>query len=218
MINFKKLACLALVAVSTQFFAQTKIGAITYDMKMPENEEMAAMGSNTIKISFNEKSTATQLDMMGGMIAIKTITLDKSNAKDTRMLMDMMGKKLELIGESEGFGNSDISSLKDAESVTYDKKDTKVILGFTCYKANIKMTTGTTNIFYITEGIASQNKAEDKIKLSGFPLEIEMNTPNGKVTMLATTFDKEPSKTCFTIPEGYKKVTQEELQKEMGGF
>jgi hypothetical protein len=216
--NLKQIALVACVILSTQFHAQTKTGAVTYDMTMPDNEEMAAMGSNTIKVSFNEKSTATQMDMMGGMISIKTITLDKTNAKDTRMLMDMMGQKYEVTGESEGFGNSDIGSLKDAESVTYDKKSTKEILGYPCYKAIVKMSNGTTTNYFITDAISTQGKADDKIKLSGFPLEIEVNSERGKVIMTATAFDKQPSATCFTVPEGYEKVTQEELKQKLGGF
>ena len=137
--NLKKLAIFAFAIVSTQFYAQTKTGAVTYEMSMPDNEEMAAMGTNTIKISFNEKSSATQLDMMGGMISVKTISIDKNNPKETRMLMEMMGKKYEVTGDAEGFANTDVASLKDAESVTYDKKSTKEILGYKCYKALVKI-------------------------------------------------------------------------------
>ncbi|MEY4834998.1 MAG: hypothetical protein RI980_1113 [Bacteroidota bacterium] len=216
--NLKKLAFVAFAIVSTQFYAQTKTGAVTYEMTMPDNEEMAAMGTNTIKISFDEKSSATQMDMMGGMISVKTISIDKNNPKQTRMLMDMMGKKYEVTGESEGFGNTDVASLKDAESVSYDKKDTKEILGYTCYKASVKMTTGNVNTFYITEAIAGQSLATDKLKLTGFPLEVTVNSEKGKVVLLATAVDKAPSASCFTVPEGYKKVTQEELQQELGGM
>ena len=216
--NLKKLAFIAFAIVSTQFYAQTKTGAVTYEMTMPDNEEMAAMGTNTIKISFDEKSSATQLDMMGGMISVKTISMDKNNPKDTRMLMEMMGEKYEVTGEAEGFANTDVASLKDAESVTYDKKATKEILGYKCYKALVKMTSGVENIFYITEAIAVQSLPTDKLKLTGFPLEVEVNSEKGKVVLLATAVDKAPSATCFTVPEGYKKVTQEELQQELGGM
>jgi hypothetical protein len=216
--NFKQIALVAFAIFSTQFYAQTKTGAVTYEMSMPDNAELSAMGTNTIKVSFSEKSTATQMDMMGGMISIKTITPDKSNATDTRMLMDMMGKKYEVTGGSQGFGNSDIASLKDAVSVTYDKKNTKEILGYKCYNATVKMTDGTVSNFYVTEAITVQTKADDKIKLSGFPLEIEVNSEKGKIILLATAFDKAPTANCFVIPEGYKKVTQEELQKELGGM
>ncbi|WP_353078189.1 hypothetical protein [Flavobacterium sp.] len=216
--NLKKLAFVAFAIVSTQFYAQTKTGAVTYEMTMPDNEEMAAMGTNTIKISFNEKSSATQLDMMGGMISVKTISMDKNNPKETRMLMEMMGKKYEVTGEAEGFANTDVASLKDAESVTYDKKATKEILGYKCYKALVTMNSGVVNTFYITEAIAVQSLPTDKLKLTGFPLEVEVNSEKGKVVLLANAIDKAPSATCFTVPEGYKKVTQEELQQELGGM
>jgi GLPGLI family protein len=216
--NLKKLAFIAFAIVSTQFYAQTKTGAVTYEMTMPDNEEMAAMGTNTIKISFDEKSSATQLDMMGGMISVKTISMDKNNPKDTRMLMEMMGKKYEVTGEAEGFANTDVASLKDAESVTYDKKATKEILGYKCYKALVTMNSGVVNTFYVTDAIAVQSLPTDKLKLTGFPLEVEVNSEKGKVVLLATAVDKAPSTSCFTVPEGYKKVTQEELQQELGGM
>lgn len=110
---------------------------------------MAAMGSNTIKVSFTDKSNATQIDMIGGMISIKTITIDKNEPKNTRVLMDAMGQKLEIVGEANLMSNSELSSLKNAESVTYNKKDTKKILGFDCYKAFVKMNNGTTSDFFI---------------------------------------------------------------------
>ena len=215
--NLKQIALVAFTILSTQFYAQTKTGAVTYEMTMPDNEQMAEMGTNTIKISFTEKSTATQIDMMGGMISMKTITLDKNNPKDSRMLMDAMGTKYEITGESESFGKSDIGSLKDAESVTYDKKDTKEIIGYKCYKATVKMIDGKSGIFYITDAILPQSKATDKLKLTGFPLEILVGEGEGKVILKATAFDKVVSEKTFVVPEGYKKVTQEELQKELGG-
>ena len=216
--NLKQIALVAFAIFSTQFYAQTKTGAVTYEMTMPDNEQMAQMGSNTIKISFNEKSTATQMDMMGGMVSMKTITVDKNNTQDTRVLMDAMGEKYEITGETNGFGNSNMGSLKDAESVIYDKKDTKEILGYKCYKATVKMAGGKTSIFYLTEAIASQSLSSDKLKLTGFPLEIEAGEGETRVVMKATAFDKAPSATCFTVPEGYNKVTQEELQQKFGGM
>ena len=80
------------------------------------------------------------------------------------------------------------------------------------------MTTGNVNTFYITEAIAGQSLATDKLKLTGFPLEVTVNSEKGKVVLLATAVDKAPSASCFTVPEGYKKVTQEELQQELGGM
>ena len=38
--NLKQIALVAFAIFSTQFYAQTKSGAVTYDMTMPDNEEM----------------------------------------------------------------------------------------------------------------------------------------------------------------------------------
>ena len=218
--NLKQLACIASLLFSAQFYAQTaKSGAVTYEMSMPNNEEVSAMGTNTIKISFNEKSTATQMNMMGGMMSMKTITIDKKDIKNTVMLMEVMGKKYQITNANlESLGKTDVGSMKDAVSVTYDKKDKKDILGYKCYKAVVTMTSGEKSILYITEAIAPQTNVDDKVFLAGFPLEIEAGDAESKVIFKATEFEKTLSESAFKVPDGYKKVTQEELQQELGGM
>lgn len=217
--KLKQFAFIATLLFTAQFFAQTKTGAVTFDMTMPNNPQASMMGSNTLKISFNETSLATQINMMGGMMQMKTISLDKNNAQNTIMLMEMMGKKYQITDlDTDGITKSDFSSLKDAVSVTYDKKDTKEIAGYKCYKAVVTMSGGEKNNFYITEAIAPQAKPNDKISLKGFPLEIEAGDAEGKVILKATEFSKTLSENTFVVPEGYKKVTQAELQQELGGM
>lgn len=219
--NLKKLAFIACALFATQFYAQTtKTAAVTYEMNMPNNEEAAMMGSSTIKVSFNEKSSATQVNMMAGMMSMKTITIDKTNLENTVMLMEVMGKKYQVTdANTDGFTTNEVGSMKDAVSVTYDKKDTKVILGYKCYKAVITMTSGEKSNFYITEAIAPQTKTGDKVSLAGFPLEIEAGDAESKVILKATEVSKTLSENTFVVPEGYKKVTQAELQTELGaGF
>ena len=220
--NLKKIiSALALgcFILSSNVQAQDKIieGKAIFNLEFPTegmDEQYKAMMPKEATIYFKEGKTRTEMDM--SMMTMVNIYNDKD--KTMTMLMDMMGKKYEVTGGTEGFGNSDIGSLKDAESVTYNKKDTKEILGYKCYKASVKMSGGTISNFYVTDAIAVQAKADDKLKLTGFPLEIEVNSEKGKIIMLATAFDKEPTPNCFVVPEGYKKVTQEELQQELGGF
>ncbi len=217
--NLKKLAFIASILFSAQFYAQNlKSGAVTYEMSMPGNSEVSAMGSNTIKISFNDKSVATQMNMMGGMMSIKTITADKKDTKNTVMLMEVMGKKYHITdADADGLSKNDVGSMKDAVSVTYDKKDKKEILGYKCYKAIVTMTSGEKSKFYITEAIAPQTNADDKVVLAGFPLEIEAGEGESQVILKATEFNKTLTENTFVVPEGYKKVTQAELQEELGG-
>ena len=96
----------------------------------------------------------------------------------------------------------------------------KEIAGYKCHKAEIKMEDGSTNIFYVTELIAqAQNTATNsKVKLIGFPLEMTMLTPQGKAIVKATEFKPEVATDAFQVPSDYKKITQEQLQEEIGGM
>ena len=192
-------------------------------MELPDNEEAAAMGNSIIKICFDGTNQATEIVMMGGMMNIKTIA-PVNNPKDTRMLMSMMGKKFELINLPEeqltNTPGANLSNLENAISVVYDKKDIKEIAGYKCHKAEIKMEDGSTNIFYVTELISQpqHTNANLKVKLEGFPMEMMMTTPQGKAIVKATEFKTEVAADAFQVPADYKKVTQEQLQEEMGGM
>lgn len=202
--------------------AQTalKKGSVTYKMEMTGNDEASAMmGESTMAVHFDEKMQATDMNMMGGMMLMKTIT-PVGNLKDSKMTIEVMGMKYEIIEigeealkESKGIGN-----LENALEVSYDKKDTKEIAGFKCYKALVKMNDGTTNDFYITEGIVVQDSKDAKVKLAGYPLQMKTTTQQGEMTMTATSFSKDLPKDCFSVGEGFTKVTMEEFQKQMGGM
>lgn len=203
--------------------AQTalKKGSVNYKMTTSGNDEAAAMmGESTISVHFDEKTQATDMTMMNGMMVTKTI-IPVGNIKDARMTFDAMGMKYEIIElPEEAFkANSSLTDLKNATEIVYDKKDTKEIAGFKCYKATVKLSDGTSSVLYITEAIAPQvTNAEGNVKLVGYPLEIKVSNPQGEMTITATSFSKELPKDCFTIGEGYKKVTMEEFQKQMGGM
>lgn len=217
-----KIAFAFFLLASVSMNAQTalKKGSVTYKMTMTGNDEAAAMmGESTISIHFDEKNQATDMNMMGGMMTMKTIT-PVGNLKDAKMAIEVMGMKYEIIeiGEEALKANKGLGNLENALEVSYDKKDTKEIAGFKCYKATVKMNDGTSSDFYITDGIAPQQTEETKVKLAGYPLEVKVTTEQGEMLMTATSFSKELPKDCFTIGEGYTKVTMEEFQKQMGGM
>ena len=55
--------------------------------------------------------------------------------------------------------------------------------------------------------------------LDGFPLEFTIDTGMGiGMTFTAQEVDGKVDAANFVIPEGYKKMTLEELQEEMGGM
>lgn len=219
-------ASLGSFAQKTKKTAEAKAitkGTVSYEMELPDNEEAAAMGNSIIKVCFDGTNQATEIVMMGGMMNIKTIA-PVNSPKDTRMLMNMMGKKFELINLPEeqltNTPGANLSNLENAISITYDKKDVKEIAGYKCHKAEIKMEDGSTNVFYVTELIAQAQNASpnSKVKLEGFPMEMTMTTPQGKAIVKATEFKTEVPADAFQVPNDYKKVTQEQLQEEMGGM
>jgi hypothetical protein len=217
-----KIAFALFLLASVSLNAQTalKKGSVTYKMTMSGNDEAAAMmGESTISVHFDEKNQATDMNMMGGMMTMKTIT-PIGNLKDAKMAIEVMGMKYEIIevGEEALKANKGLGNLENALEVSYDKKDTKEIAGFKCYKATVKMNDGTSSDFYITDEIAPQQTEETKVKLAGYPLEVKVTTEQGEMLMTATSFSKELPKDCFKIGEGYTKVTMEDFQKQMGGM
>ena len=214
-------AFILLAGVSINAQTALKKGSVTYKMSLTGNDEAAAMmGESTISVHFDEKNQATDMNMMGGMMMMKTIT-PIGNLKDSKMAIEVMGMKYEIIevGEEALKANKGLGNLENALEVSYDKKDTKEIAGFKCYKATVKMNDGTKSTYYITEAIVPQISAtESKLKLAGYPLEITTQTAQGEMVMKATKFSKEVPAEAFKVGEGYTKTTMEEFQKQMGGM
>lgn len=216
------LTALLFVGITATAQTQLKKGSVTYSMTMPgATEEMAAMGESTITVHFDEKTQATDMSMMGGMMLMKTI-VPTGNKKDSKMTMEVMGMKYEItdVGEEASKTSKGLSNLDDAKEIVYDKKDTKEIVGFKCYKATITMKDETKSTFYVTDAIAPQapSSPEAKVKLAGYPLEMTIQTAQGNMVMTATKFSKEIPADAFKVGEGFTKVTMEEFQKQMGGM
>ena len=216
------LTALLFVGITANAQTQLKKGSVTYSMTLPDaGEEMAAMGESTITVHFNETMQATDMSMMGGMMLMKTI-VPTENKKDSKMTMEVMGMKYEItdIGEEASKTSKGISNLDDAKEIVYDKKDTKDIVGFKCYKATITMNDGSKSTFYVTDAIAPQapSSPDAKIKLTGYPLEMKVKTAQGDMVMTATKFSKEIPADAFKVGDGFTKITMEEFQKQMGGM
>ena len=100
-----KIAFAFFLLASVSMNAQTalKKGSVTYKMTMTGNDEAAAMmGESTISVHFDEKNQATDMNMMGGMMTMKTIT-PVGNLKDAKMAIEVMGMKYEIIEIGEEY-------------------------------------------------------------------------------------------------------------------
>jgi hypothetical protein len=218
--------------VTTNTVAQKTIteGQITMeltDVKASDpavKEQMAMMGGSKTVVAFNTEYSAMELNMMEGLVKMKTITtLDSGNSK---MYMDAMGmqyvipmtkvEKDKMIAEQTGG--------KDAKyEISYDKKDTKEIAGYKCHKAVIKNENDPIQTIncYVTEKIKADAKVLsgfEAVDLVGFPLEYSMGGADMSMTFTAKEFSTEVDQSVFKVDETkYKEMSLEEFSK-MGGM
>ena len=230
-------------AVTAQITSGTITMAIT-DFSMPQMEEMGDMGgqmeemmkSMTTSIHFKPGVQVTDINMFG-MMNMKQYYQDDVMTQ----YMDMMGQKIKIVTPAD-----DVSSLKsmgldpeimkDLITVKYDKSDTKTILGYKCYKAEVHMDWNdliTTDedipaeaiavlenmnfVMYITEDIKMDQFRMQNMPtfdMTGTPLMWLMDMGMMKITMEAIEFDKDVNPAVFDAPEGdYKEMKIEDLQK-----
>ena len=214
---FKKPAALILpilifstfLAFAQKEFEGTVIYTINYIDMPPEMEQMKAMlpQNTTIHIKGN-KSRMEQTQMMGSNVIVSDM-----DAKIGFMEMDMGGQKIRINVAKEEF-EKESNQMKNIEY--FD--DTKTILGYTCKRAVLKDDSGQIEItVYYTDKIT--NKAQKEFAgLNGFPLQYSMTQQNMTMEMVATELNEVSiSEDIFAKSDGFRDMTQQELQQMMGG-
>jgi hypothetical protein len=218
------------VAFGLSLFGQTLTeGTITMsvtdvEVTKPEMQQMvsAMKGTNQV-IQFNKNQQKVTIDMMGGLVKVRTYQdFDKGTSEN---YMDMMGQKIKMPSEDMKKTQEQAKELLGDNKVVYDRSDKKTILGKDCYKGtlNIEVEGNAFKIaFYLTDEIKVpqafiQNMGG--IELAGTPLELVMDLGMMKMTYTATEILEKVEKDFFAKPEGdYKEMTAEELQQMgMGG-
>jgi len=217
--KFVKVAVLAVAGFA--MFAFTNIiadsnfeGFISYDIKIDSDNPQVAqmMQGSSIKSYIKGNKVRTETNM--GMMKMLSIG-DSKNPEGTAILMDIMGNKYQM--------KLDDKAKKEAEDNKPEVKyldGTKTIAGYACKEAQIttkdkKSGTSYTMDIYYTDQLPFA--IDDKFKgLKGFPLSYNMSQNGVKFTMTATAINKQSvPDSLFTIPPGYKVMTQDEMQKDM---
>lgn len=172
-------------------------------------EQMKAMLPKELIIHIKgNKSRVEQSQMMG-----KNIIVSDMDQKNGFMEMDMAGQKLRINISTEEF-NQQLNQMPNIEYLD----ENKTIAGYPCKKAIMKDESGQLDMsVYYTEKIT--NKAQTKFAgLKGFPLQYSMTQQNMTMEMTATEVSKESvSDAVFNKSDGYKDISQADLQKMMGG-
>ncbi len=177
----KKLIALAVVAAMTitTAFAQDLIVESKQTFKSDDEnaqQMMAMMGEMTTTMYV--KGNMSKVVQKGGMTGTNTIIYD-TEAKKGIMFMDnpMIGKKYMTLDEEK---YEDVNEEGDDTKVT-KTKDTKTILGYKCYKYEIKSEGGNA-VVYATDELKAPNNAYGG-EVTGLPLYTEVESTNMGMTM-----------------------------------
>jgi GLPGLI family protein len=208
------------MAANTIYVNAQKIdeGKVVFEISYPDadmpDEQMAMMPTES-KMFF--KDNQARIEMKMGMGMSQVMLFDNKNKMMT-MLMDMMGNKIAVKMTEE-----DIKKRKEKEGKQdYDVKltdETKEIAGYKCKKAVVTNKDGSFDLYY-TDQIAYKNGdwVSDFKGIDGFPLQYKITNNNLTMQMNAKSVSKEKVEdSMFKIPDDYKPMTSEELQKMYGG-
>jgi len=223
----KKSIILFVVLITLGFgqdvFSKDFSGIIIYNITYDEakmDPQMVAMMPKTMKMMINDGKVRTEVSM-GGMG--KNVSIFDSETKSGVTLMDMMGQKYAIELNAEDIEKQ----LDDGPKVKVEKlSDTKEIAGYTCNKAVVKVlkangeTEYEVEVCYTNElGSGGLNMDDPMFKdIDGVMMEYSIKEENMNMKFSAISVDqKKVSDSEFEIPEGYKKVSQEELQQMFGG-
>lgn len=197
-------------------------GVIVYNITFPESTfdaQTLAMMPKTATLKIKGMKSRTEMSMgMGG----STVSIFDSEKMEGVTLMDMMGQKFAIATTQE--------EIKAEMDKTPDFKvevtgETKEITGYLCKKAVIQLEEGMdkgSHVAYFTEelGTGAINNNNPIFKdIQGVMLEYSFDQQGMKMLFSAVSVEKKKiSDTEFTVPDGFKSVTQEELQNMFGGY
>lgn len=185
------------------------IFTITYTDLPAEMKNYEAMLPKEMTIMLKgNKSRVEQSQMMG-----KNVIVSDMDQKNGFVEMDMGGQKLRMNISTKEF-EAEENILKNLEYLD----ETKTVAGYPCKKAIVKDDSGAVvmTLFY-TEKIKNQAQKEFA-GLKGFPLEYSMSQNNINMVIAASEISEEKvADVVFVKSDGYQDITQEDLQKMMGG-
>jgi GLPGLI family protein len=196
-------------------------GVIVYNITFPESNfdaQTLAMMPKTAILKIKGMKSRTEMSMgMGG----STVSIFDSEKMEGITLMDMMGQKFAIATSQEDV-KAEMDKTPDFKVEVTD--ETKEIAGYQCTKAIIMLEEGMekgSHVAYFTDelGTGAINYSNPVFKdIQGVMLEYAIDQQGMKMLFSAISVEKKKiSDEEFDVPEGFKNVTQEELQNMFGG-
>lgn len=221
---FKILTLSTLLFVLTaSAHAQKDNARVQYVLNFEGNDQAAMFNGTTLDIYFAKDNSKMVLNAMSGMVKMD-MRMDVKK-KEGIVLLDMMGQQKYKTLNSDDV-NSEANSEAKMPTIKYVKKY-KDIAGYKCQKALVTvegqdepMVMYFTDKIEMPKGFEQYTEKLNMAGLKGFPMEMQVNTPEMKINIVAQTVDmSKQSKKIFEVkaPEGYTEMTEEDL-KGMGGM
>ncbi len=218
-----------LISFATSTIAQRKISEGFIQMEIteissddPTMNSMLGFAKNMVTtMHFTKEKSLVTVNVMGGMFSTKTLT--NFETSETLMLVDAMGQKYAVKTDNaesiENIGKNNSNIIIDI-----DKSVTETIVGIKCFKVvisnpdqpDMKMTAFCTKEITIE---AKFIKQLDPALFPGFPLKFSFSFEGMNITYEATKFENSFDKNILNLStDGYDMLTQEEIEKKMGGL
>lgn len=212
--NIKKLIFLvSIVALlssfvgSNEYFSGKIIYSIKYENLPAEAKAYESMMPNKSIYYFSNSKSRIETEPKS---MLSNITITDYDAKKMRILMEVMGNKMQVVGDDD---------LKNTEETPEfnSTNETKKIAGYDCKKVIMK-TEETTITLWVSDKINVYNKEGQYKGMEGYPLEFSVSQQG--MSIIYTASKVEPGKVeakLFEIPKDYKEVTREDLMNMFGG-
>jgi GLPGLI family protein len=212
----KNLFLTALFAATTiGAYAQMFEGKVTYGIEyvaLPaQMKGMEAMLPEEMSTSLKGDMVRVEQNMAMGM---KQITLVNNKTNKVNMLLDMMGRKMNVEMTADDLDKKE----KKAKPEIKYMDGTKTIAGYVCKKAEVTYDQAANPVtIYYTEELPAKASREFK-GLKGYPLEYEISQQGMTMRMSAKKVEKATLPASdFEVPAGFEKMTMDQLTKMMGG-
>jgi hypothetical protein len=207
-------SCLYIFGITSCSHSDEKFiseGVIEYEAAVvDQNHPMAGLAPNKMTIKFkNNKSCA---EMSAGMGLFSTTFISDPEKKTLTQLLKLMNKKFSLV-EGEG----EVKKENDSYPLEVTKlKDTKVIAGYKCNKAHVKVkdeNASEFDIYYTSDlNIKDANFANPFSSIDGVLMEYQMKKFGLEMKFTAKKVKGEDiDDSCFDLPSDYKPITLEQM-------
>lgn len=205
---------LIMSAVSAQDMKEGKATfQITYTDLPAQLKEMPGVESmlpSEVLMFFKGAMSRTEMNTMG---TGPVITIYDGKTNSGTLLLDVLGTKYAMEQKSEDG--------KEPKVEVVNTQEKKTINGYECVKSILKVKdedSGETVDLEVwhTSKLSSGHMYSKHIK--GFPLDYQVRNQGMTMRMTVKELkDEKVSDKLFKVPDEYKKVTQEELMKALGG-